>query len=167
MKIVILGYSGSGKSTLARKIGEIYNCEVLHLDTIQFIDNWHERDREEARRLVASFLEKDAWVIDGNYQQFYQERRLDEADRIIFLNFNRFACFLRAYSRYKRYKGKSREDMAQGCNEKFDGEFMRWILWEGRTKATRQHYRDIRCRYGEKVTVLCSQREIDEFLTSL
>ena len=46
MKIAILGYSGSGKSTLARKIGEVYNCEVLHLDTIQFIDNWHERDRK-------------------------------------------------------------------------------------------------------------------------
>lgn len=167
MKIAIIGYSGSGKSTLARRLGELYHCEVLHLDTVQFTDNWQERDREEARALVAAFLEKGAWVIDGNYSQFYQERRLAEADQIIFLNFNRVTCLLRAYGRYKTYRGRSREDVAQGCNEKFDVEFMAWILWEGRTKSRRRHYRDICTRYGEKVTVLRSQREMDRFLATL
>lgn len=135
MKIAILGYSGSGKSTLARKLGEKYHCEVLHLDSIQFTDNWQERDRE--------------------------------ADRIIFLDFGRFTCLRRAYGRYRTYKGRSREDMAPGCNEKFDAEFVRWILWEGRTKAIRQHYRDIQARYGDKMTVLHDQREMDRFLETL
>lgn len=36
MKIAIIGYSGSGKSTLARKLGNYYNCNVLHLDSIHF-----------------------------------------------------------------------------------------------------------------------------------
>ena len=117
--------------------------------------------------MVAAFLEKPAWIIDGNYQKFYQERRLEEADRIIFLDFGRFTCLRRAYGRYRTYKGRSREDMAPGCNEKFDAEFVRWILWEGRTKATRQHYRDIQARYGDKVTVLHDQREMDRFLETL
>lgn len=167
MKIAILGYSGSGKSTLARKLGERYHCEVLHLDSIQFTDNWQERDREEARAMVADFMEKDAWIIEGNYQKFHQERRLREANRIIFLDFGRFTCLRRAYGRYRTYKGRSREDMAPGCNEKFDAEFIRWILWEGRTRAVRQHYRDIQVQYGDKMTVLHSQREMDRFLASL
>ncbi len=37
MKIAIVGYSGSGKSTLARKLGTIFQADVLHLDTMQFL----------------------------------------------------------------------------------------------------------------------------------
>ena len=50
MKTAICGYSGSGKSTLARRIGEIEQVPVLYLDTVQFVANWQERDRDEARR---------------------------------------------------------------------------------------------------------------------
>lgn len=48
MKIAILGYSGSGKSTLARRLGEQYGIPVLHLDRVQFLPGWRERDPEEA-----------------------------------------------------------------------------------------------------------------------
>lgn len=34
-------------------------------------------------------------------------------------------------------------------------------------RAIRQHHRDIRARYGGKVTVLRSQREMDRFLDTL
>ena len=43
MKIAILGYSGSGKSTLARELAKIYNTDILHFDTIQFLPNWEVR----------------------------------------------------------------------------------------------------------------------------
>jgi len=165
MKIAIIGYSGSGKSTLAKALGELYNCKALFLDAVNFTSNWEERDTGEAVRLVEDFLDReDAWVIDGNYQRFLQERRLEEADRIIFMDFGRFTCFRRAWSRYRRYRGKTRESMAEGCDEKFDGEFIRWILWEGRTPKHRAHYANIVKRYSQKTVVLKDQRQLDAFL---
>ena len=52
MKIAIIGYSGSGKSTLARKLGAIYNAEVLHLDTVHWLPGWKERADEEKMNIV-------------------------------------------------------------------------------------------------------------------
>jgi len=37
MKIAVNGYSGSGKSTLARRLGELYQIPVLHLDTVHWL----------------------------------------------------------------------------------------------------------------------------------
>jgi len=86
MKIAIIGYSGSGKSTLAKKLSQKYNCPILYLDTVNFEPNWVERDREVAKSMVAAFMENESWVIDGNYIEFYQERRLEE-EKLIYLSF--------------------------------------------------------------------------------
>ena len=37
MKICIIGFSGSGKSTLAKRLGEFYNINCLHLDSVHEI----------------------------------------------------------------------------------------------------------------------------------
>ena len=55
----------------------------------------------------------------------FYERRMEEADIIILLLFNRFSCLYRAYCRYIRYKNTTRPDMAEGCKEKFDLEFVK------------------------------------------
>ena len=129
MKIAIVGYSGSGKSTLARRLGEYHHAEVLHLDTVHHLPGWKERDRESEKQIVEAFLDEHAaWVIDGNYSKLFYERRMEEADRIVMLLFNRFSCLYRAYKRYRKYKGKTRPDMAEGCGEKMDRAFAWWIL---------------------------------------
>ena len=88
MKVAIIGYSGSGKSTLAGRLGSFYNCPVLYLDKIQFEENWKERDVETAKAIVKDFLDSNgSWIIDGNYTKFFRERRLEEADVIIYMNF--------------------------------------------------------------------------------
>lgn len=56
MKIAVIGYSGAGKSTLARELGLRFVCEVLRLDSINFISGWRERDRKEALALVSAFM---------------------------------------------------------------------------------------------------------------
>ena len=164
MKIAVIGYSGSGKSTLARTLGAFYHCKVLHLDTVQFTPNWVERDREESITMVRDFLDREeSWVIDGNYSWCLQERRLEEADRIIFMDFGRWTCLSRAWKRYRTYRGKSRPDMTEGCDEKLDWEFIRWILWDGRTAERKAHFAAIGVRYPEKMTVIHDQLELDAF----
>jgi adenylate kinase family enzyme len=134
MKIAIIGYSGSGKSTLAKKLSQRYNCPILYLDTVNFEQNWVERDREVPKSMVAAFMENESWVIDGNYIEFYQERRLEEADKIIFMDFPIFTCFFQAYRRKVKARNTTRDSMADGCIEKFDLEFARWIIRDGRTQ---------------------------------
>lgn len=168
MRIMIVGYSGSGKSTLAKALSAHYSIPVLHLDTVHHMPGWQERDRDSECRIVEDFLNaNESWVIDGNYQKICHERRLESADMIIMLLFGRLTCFYRAYRRYKTYKGKSRPDMTEGCSEKFDRTFRRWLLIDGRKKERRQRFDDIRKKYPERVTVIRNQRALDKFVSSL
>ena len=167
MKIAVIGYSGAGKSTLARALGERYGIPVLHFDRVHWAPGWQERDKTEAHQIAHEFMEQSDWVIDGNYTKYEYRRRMAEADAIIFLNFPRLNCFVRAWKRYFHYRGRTREDMTEGCPEKMDPEFMRWILWEGRTRKKKENYQQIVRQYSEKTVVLRSQKEIDRFLEGL
>lgn len=164
MKIAVIGYSGSGKSTLAKYLGQVYTIPVLYLDTVQFLPGWRERERGEALEMVARFMNRDSWVIDGNYTVFLQKERLEQADKIIFMNFGRFTCLRRAYRRYRENRGAARESMADGCTEKLDAEFIWWILYRGRTAKRRRHYRRVAEQYRDKTVVLKNQRELDTFM---
>lgn len=101
MKIAILGLSGSGKSTLAKQLGSFYHAPVLHLDAVHFLPGWVERVPGEEEQLVTSFLDThSSWVMDGNYTKTCYVRRLEEADQIIVLAFNRFLCLWRVIRRW-------------------------------------------------------------------
>ena len=164
MKIAVMGYSGAGKSTLARALGERYHCPVLHLDQVQFLPGWQERDRGEALARVGAVLSRPSWVIDGNYRGLALEERLDRADRIVFLALPALTCLRQAVARFLRYRGRVRPDMAAGCMEKLDREFVWWVLWAGRTPASRRQYRSILARYPDKTIVLRSRRQTARFL---
>jgi len=168
MKIAIIGYSGSGKSTLARVLAEKYSAEVLHFDAVHFLPGWEIRSDEEKTRITEEFLDTHTdWIIDGNYSKLFYERRMAEADMIILLLFNRFSCLRRAYHRYRKYKNKSRPDMAVGCNEKFDLEFAKWILYKGRTKKERSRYKKVVSQYREKTVVIKNQRQLSTFINAI
>ena len=165
MKIAIIGYSGSGKSTLAENLSNYYSIPKLHMDTLQFQPGWQDSDRDWMLNEMKSFLTKhESWVIDGNYSWCYYEERMREADQIIFLNFSPWTCLFRAFKRYLTYRGKVRESMAAGCPERFDLEFIRWILWDGRTKNAKERYQKICSDYADKVTIITNQKELDCFL---
>lgn len=164
MKIAIIGYSGSGKSTLARALGERLDCPVLHLDSVYHGPGWSVRPDEEVLQAVENFLEHDAWVVDGTYSRFHFERRMSEADRIIILSFNRFACLWRVWKRYRHYRGQSRPDIAEGCPEKLDWVFVRRVLIDGRSKTPKQRLKKICEKYSEKIVILKNQHQIDRFL---
>ena len=165
MKIAIIGYSGSGKSTLARQLAEAYNIPVLHFDKVQFRPNWEIRPQPSKEIMTKTFLDlhKD-WVIDGNYSKLSFERRMEEADVIILLLFNRISCLYRVTRRYLKYKNATRSDMADGCTEKLDWEFVKWVLRDGRTKTSIQRYQSVRDRYPEKTVVIKNQRQLDAYL---
>lgn len=167
MKIAIIGYSGSGKSTLAKLLGEKYGVKILYLDRVQWLPGWQERDSEEKKAIAAGFLDSNtSWVIDGNYSKLSYERRMREADRIIFLNFNRFSCLFRAFKRFIKYRGVTRESMGQGCPEKMDFEFVMWILRDGRNAKIKARYDSVLKEYGDKTVVIKNQRQLNAFMAA-
>ena len=163
MKIAIIGYSGSGKSTLARKLWEHYKLPVLHFDRVQFRPNWEIRPQASKEIMTKTFLDlhKD-WVIDGNYSKLSYERRMEEADVIILLLFNKVSCLYRVTRRYLTYKDSSRPDMGEGCKEKLDWEFVKWVLRDGRSKEVRERYNGVIARYPEKTIVIKNQRQLNK-----
>lgn len=165
MKIAVIGYSGSGKSTLAATLGKQLSIPVLHLDAINFEAGWVERNREEAKALIADFLQHESWIIDGNYGELYFNERLTDADRIILFQFSRVRCLIRVLRRYQMYKGQTRPDLAENCPEKIDAEFLFWVLFKGRSRRRRNHFKQITQQYTDKIVVLKSPWAVKQFLS--
>lgn len=169
-KIAIIGHSGCGKSTLAAFLSERYGLPLLHIDSIHFLPGWVEREHEDEFALMHAFLEENSergWVIDGNYMKLEHERRMEEADLIIYMNFNRFICFYRCWRRSKKYKNSSRPSIAPGCEEKFDSSFRRWILRDGRTRPKLKRYQALIERYSYKSVEINNDRQLKRFKNSL
>lgn len=165
MKIAVIGYSGSGKSTLTKALAKIYRCPLLYLDTVQFTQNWQERDKAQAKALVWDFMQKnDSWVIDGNYKGFYQKERLEQAQQIVFFDFPRRTCLRQALKRWLQHKNTVRESSADGCIEKMDFEFLLWILWKGRAKKYIENYNAIKTTYAQKTVILKNNKQVKAFL---
>lgn len=162
MKIQIIGYSGSGKSTLAKRLAEHYHIPLLYLDTVQFYDDWKERPLFQQNEIVETFLNQhDAWVIDGNYGRV-APRRFQECDMIIYLNYSRLYCYMMALQRYFQNKGHCRESCS--CIEKFDLEFQKWILIDGRTSQQKKKHLEHLSMCQKDVYVFKNRRQLHQFL---
>ncbi|MCP1639344.1 adenylate kinase family enzyme [Streptococcus gallinaceus] len=165
MKILIIGFSGSGKSTLAEKLSHRYKFPLLHLDKIRFAPNWVMRSDLDFSSDLEHFLDQhDSWVMDGFYSKFSLKRRLEEADQIIFLNFNRWTALHRILKRYLTYRGKVRSSAPDGCQEKIDWPFLKFVMIDSHKPNRQQLYHDIEKQYTKKIITLKNQKEIDDFL---
>lgn len=167
MKIAILGHSGSGKSTLARQLGEKYGLPVLHFDAIHFLPGWVETDRPYKREKVNAFLDENpgGWVMDGNYFKICAERRFQEADHILYLDFPRRLCLPRVLKRWLTYRGKTRPDMGPGCDEKIDWAFLKWVLWDGRSPEKLADFEAIEQLYPSKFRHFKSPKQLEKELS--
>ncbi|UTR05963.1 DNA topology modulation protein [Alkalihalobacillus sp. LMS6] len=162
-KIVLIGSGGAGKSTLARQLSEKLNIEVFHLDALHWKPNWEMTSREEQEETQHSLVEKDEWIIDGHYGGTLPIR-LQACDTIIYLDMPRSVCVYRAIKRYRMYRHKTRPDMHEGCEEKLDPAFLKWI-WDFQKKK-RPAILEMIDRYseGRQVFILKSKREVEAFM---
>jgi len=126
---MIMGSSGSGKSTMARHLGEFYGLPVVHLDALYWKPGWVQSTKEEIGDKIRAVEDEPAWVIDGNYKQT-AGYRLSRANTLIYLDFNRYTCLCRAVRRWMKNRGKTRPDLGEGCPDKLDWPFVKWIFWD-------------------------------------
>lgn len=125
-KIIIIGSSGAGKSTLARELGAILDIEAIHLDAFYWHPGWVETPKSKWHSVVQDLTKRKSWIIDGNYSDTL-DFRLAAADTVIFLDFSRLLCLWRVIKRRLIYTGKTRPDMASGCPERINGQFLQYI----------------------------------------
>lgn len=125
-RIAIIGSGGSGKSVLARHLGDRLGLPVIHLDHYFWRPGWVETPLPEWRDRQAQLLATDKWIVDGNHQPT-MDVRLRRADTVILVDEPRRVCLWRAVRRSIAYRGRPRPDRAEGCHERLDRKFLRFI----------------------------------------
>jgi adenylate kinase family enzyme len=165
-RIMIIGGAGSGKSTLARQIGERLGLPVIHVDPMYWKPGWVMRAPEETTELALRAIEGEEWIFEGNHTATIPAR-LARADTLIFLDIGTLRRLWRVLGRVIRNYGQTRPDMAEGCPERFDWPFLKWVVGyrrNGRIKALKllteapPHIRVFHLR---------SPAEVKDFLASL
>jgi adenylate kinase family enzyme len=165
-RIMVIGSGGSGKSTLAREIGAALGIDVIHLDALFWRPGWVETPRDEWEAIQRELVSRDRWVMDGNYGGTLQIR-LHAADTVVFLDLPRTLCVWRIVSRRLCYAGRSRPDMAPGCEERLTWEFIHWV-WTYPDRRRPSILRTLAANaHGRRIVRLRSTRAVNRFMNSL
>lgn len=157
-RVVVVGAGGAGKSTLARELAAVTGLPLYHLDVLFWRPNWEETPRDEWEQVQRGLVARDRWIIDGNYAASL-DIRIPAGDTVVFLDLSRFLCTRRAAWRSLRRWGARRPDLADGCNERFDLEFLRWV-WTF-NKTTRPKVVDAITRHGDGKRIVWLRRPAD------
>ncbi len=156
-KIIVIGCPGSGKSTFSRALNEKIGIPLYHLD-LMF---WN-ADKTTVEKCVflarlRDVLNKDEWIIDGNYASTMEERIL-MCDTVIFLDYPLETCLLGV----KERQGQVRSDMPWIETEE-DAEFIDFI--NNFNLQQRPQILALLEKYSEKnVIIFESREEAKEFL---
>ncbi len=164
-RVIIIGCGGSGKSTLSRVLSEKTNLPVVHLDKLFWKEGWVNISREEFDNLLNEELKKEEWIIDGNYDRTLKER-LKKSDTVIYLDYPRMTCLLGVVKRVLSNYGKVRPDMAEGCPEKFDLEFIKWI-WNFNKEHRDKFYKILKEESDKQIYIFRNRKECNEFVKNL
>jgi adenylate kinase family enzyme len=165
-RVLVLGNSGSGKSSFAEKLADKLGIPCIHLDSHYWKPNWEPTPKEEWPFVVRQLIDRDEWVMDGNYSTTLDER-MQWADSAIYLRVSRAVAFWRIIRRRIVNRGKARAELPEGCYEKIDLEFLKWI-WNHPKRAKNGTF-PILEKYSnsEKIILYLDSKEAQEFLDSV
>ena len=125
-RIAVIGCCGAGKSTLSKELHSKLGVPLCHLDQLYWKSGWVERSQEGFLSRVSQVVSKSEWIIEGNYKSTF-DIRFQRADIIVWLDYSRSICIYRTLKRIVTGYGKVRFDMAKGCPECFDWEFIKYV----------------------------------------
>ena len=121
-KVIIIGSPGAGKSVFSRKLHEITNLPLYHIDMLYHNSDGTHITTEELIEKFEKIFQTDQWIMDGNYQRTL-EMRIKECDTIFLLDYPVEVCLAGAEARV----GTKRDDLPW-VEDKLDEEFKKVIL---------------------------------------
>ena len=137
---------------------------MIHLDVLFWRPGWVESEREDYLDRVMAALAAPAWICDGQFTSSFH-LRMPLADTIVWIDQPRALCLFRAIWRAVTYRRGGRPDMAEGCREKIDFDFYRYIWTFDREKAPEIAAPLAAHGAHARVVRLKSDREIADFLS--
>lgn len=164
-RVTIIGCPGSGKTTFTKSFGEILSRPIIHLDKMLWGANWQMLPYDERQVIHNELVSADSWIIDGMWRSHLPER-LDRATTVIFLDYKRGISMCRAINRRIKFRGKQRDDIADGCLEKLDNYFLNYI-WTFRRKVRPFIIDSLATRSQLQVVTFRNPRQTKRFLSEL
>ncbi|MFD2045984.1 DNA topology modulation protein [Ornithinibacillus salinisoli] len=166
-RIMVIGISsGVGKSTFAQKLGKALHLNVYHLDALFWKPGWVEASLEEFSKAQQEIVNQREWIIEGNYSNTF-DIRAEHADTIIYLELPLHVCLYRVVKRWLMNIGRTRPDMGEGCKEKLDWDFMKFIFttYYPRKRKMNERFQSLQSLGSKKeIIILRSKKEIHSYL---
>ena len=162
-KAIVIGNCGAGKSYFSKKLAEKTGLPLVHLDVLNWRENWKSVSKDEFDRLLEAELEKEEWIIDGNYTRTI-EHRMEKCDTVFWFDFSTLRSFLGVTERL--IKREKRDDIGGNNAERFDIGFYRFVLTYNR--KYRKNTLDIIARHPDvDVIVFKNRRQAEKYLDGI
>ena len=159
-RIMVIGCPGSGKSTFSRTLHKLTGIPLIHLDMMNWNSDGTTVDKAIFGERLSNTIQKDEWIIDGNYGSTI-ELRLQACDTVIFLDYPLNVCL----DGIKERRGKARADMPWVENEE-DAEFIEFI--KNYNSQSRPKVMELLGKYSHKhIYIFQTRNEADEFLNQI
>ena len=156
-RVIVIGCPGSGKSTFSRALHKATGIPLVHLDMLYWNADKTTVERSVFLERLQQELQKDRWIIDGNYAST-MELRLMACDTVFFLDYPAELCLQGVRER----QGKARSDMPWVETED-DREFLAFI--ERFCQESRPQILELLGKYPEKkVYIFTGREEADTFI---
>ncbi len=143
-RALVIGCSGAGKSTFARQLGVATGLPVTHIDQLFWEPGWGQTPDDIHRARLAAVVAQDRWIIDGTNSSTF-DMRMARTDAVFWIDRPRIVCIARVLRRVASSYGRVRPDMAPGCPERFDWEFLKYVwnfqvVYDPRIHAALERY---------------------------
>lgn len=156
-KVIVIGCPGSGKSTFSRALHAKTGIPLYHLDRMYWNADRTTVDKSVFRDRLHQVIEKETWIIDGNYAST-MEMRLQACDTVFFLDYPLEVCL----SGMEDRRGKVRPDMPWVETEP-DEELIQFVKnynAESRPKVMEL----LECYSDKRIYLFKNRAEADAFL---
>ena len=158
-KVIVIGCPGSGKSTVSRALHNKTGIPLYHLDMMYWNADKTTVEKSVFLERLSDVLEKDKWIIDGNYGST-MELRMAACDTAIFLDYPLDVCL----DGIKERRGKPRSDMPWIETEE-DAEFIEFI--KNYNEQQKPKVLELLEKYRDKNIIILGNREQANELLSL
>jgi adenylate kinase family enzyme len=127
-RVLVLGSSGSGKSTFARRLSQLTGLPMVSIDAIYWQPGWRPSDPDSFAISMTQAANEPSWIMDGNYLAGGAGAlRRARADTVFWFDLPRWVCMCGIMFRIAGSYGRVRPEMAEGCPERIDAEFIRYV----------------------------------------